>query len=68
MASTVNKTPPTGWTVDRTITIAIYKPPAGTVKAPQYLLTDGTYGCLHASADNVRQDVLQRLSPRVKYA
>jgi len=52
--------PPDGFTKSRTITLDVYK----KSKAPDFfLLTDGSYVMLHSSADNVRQDVLQRLTP-----
>jgi hypothetical protein len=63
---TAQRTPPTGYTLARTITIAVYNGPNG--KPPGALLTDGTYVDWCSGADRVRAEVLNRLSPRVKTA
>ena len=55
-------TPPGGWTATRTITITVYTPPSGYAP-PMYYVVEGSYNAFHGSANNVHQDILNRLSP-----
>jgi hypothetical protein len=59
--ATAITTPPTGYTVSRSITVDVY---SKTGRPDMTLLTDGTYKMLHSTANNAAQDILQRLTPR----
>jgi hypothetical protein len=54
-------TPPTGYTLSRTITVAVYTKTGGV--NPGALITDGTAIAWCSSPGIVRQELLNRLSP-----
>jgi hypothetical protein len=56
---TAPSTPPAGYTVSRSITVAVY----GKAGRPDvYLRTDGTDILLHRAPKNVSEDLLNRLT------
>ena len=53
---------PSAYTQTRTLTVAVYTAVTGYLP-PMYFVTEGSYNAFHGSADGVRQDMLNRLSP-----
>jgi hypothetical protein len=51
---------PAGYTQTRTITVEVW---SGTGRTPMYYVAETPYRAFHGSADGVRQDLLNRLSP-----
>lgn len=51
---------PAGYSQTRTITVEVW---TGSGRTPMYYVAETPYRAFHGSADGVRQDILNRLSP-----